>query len=117
MNAISLFSGAGGMDIGFERAGVNVLWANEFNADAVETYRANHPHAHVEHADIRKVKGNLLRYRNQGVQLVFGGPPCQGFSVAGKMNPDDERSTMIWEFFDVVEMISPRFFVMENVKS
>ena len=117
MKAISLFSGAGGMDIGFERAGTSVLWANEFNADAVETYRANHPHAYVEHADIRDVKDDLLVYRDPDIRLVFGGPPCQGFSVAGKMNPDDERSTMIWEFFDVIEMVSPKFFVIENVKA
>ena len=117
MNAISLFSGAGGMDIGFERAGVSILWANEFNSDAVETYRANHPHTYVEHADIREAKKDLLKYSSKDIQLVFGGPPCQGFSVAGKMDPTDERSTMIWEFFDVVEMVSPQFFVMENVKA
>lgn len=117
MNAISLFSGAGGMDIGFERAGVSILWANEFNSDAVETYRANHPHTYVEHADIREAKKDLYKYSSKDIQLVFGGPPCQGFSVAGKMDPTDERSTMIWEFFDVVEMVSPQFFVMENVKA
>lgn len=117
MNAISLFSGAGGMDIGFERAGVSILWANEFNSDAVETYRTNHPHTYVEHADIREAKKSLYKYRSKDIQLVFGGPPCQGFSVAGKMDPTDERSTMIWEFFDVVEMVSPQFFVMENVKA
>lgn len=117
MNAISLFSGAGGMDIGFERAGVSILWANEFNSDAVETYRTNHPHTYVEHADIREAKKSLHKYSSKDIQLVFGGPPCQGFSVAGKMDPTDERSTMIWEFFDVVEMVSPQFFVMENVKA
>ena len=105
------------MDIGFERAGVSILWANEFNSDAVETYRANHPHTYVEHADIREAKKDLLKYSSKDIQLVFGGPPCQGFSVAGKMDPTDERSTMIWEFFDVVEMVSPQFFVMENVKA
>lgn len=117
MNAISLFSGSGGMDIGFERAGVSILWANELNSDAVETYRANHPHTYVEHADIREAKKGLCKYSSKNIQLVFGGPPCQGFSVAGKMDPADERSTMIWEFFDVVEMVSPQFFVMENVKA
>ena len=105
------------MDIGFERAGVSILWANEFNSDAVETYRANHPHTYVEHADIREAKKDLYKYSSKDIQLVFGGPPCQGFSVAGKMDPTDERSTMIWEFFDVVEMVSPQFFVMENVKA
>lgn len=117
MKAISLFSGAGGMDVGFEMAGIEVLWANEFNADAVNTYMANHPGTHIELADIREVKQTLEQYKAKGIDLVFGGPPCQGFSVAGKMNPDDERSTMVWEFFDVVEMLRPSFFVMENVKA
>ena len=117
MEAISLFCGAGGMDIGFEKAGVSVLWANEFNVDAVNTYRANHPTTNVVHADIRIAKKQLFEYLNKGIDLVFGGPPCQGFSVAGKMDPDDERSTMVWEFLDVVEIVSPKYFVMENVKA
>lgn len=117
MKAISLFCGAGGMDVGFEAAGVEVLWANEFNADAVSTYKKNHPNTYVEHADIRDAKSQLLRYSKEKVDLVFGGPPCQGFSVAGKMDPTDERSTMVWEFFDVVEMTQPKIFVMENVKA
>ena len=117
MKAISLFCGAGGMDIGFSKAGVNVLWANEFNIDAVNTYRENHPNTRVIHADIKEAKKQLYNYQNEEIDLVFGGPPCQGFSVAGKMDPDDERSTMVWEFFDVVEIVSPRFFVMENVKA
>lgn len=117
MKAISLFCGAGGMDIGFEKAGIDILWANEFNLDAANTYRDNHPNTRIIHADIRGAKNQLHSYKNEGIDLVFGGPPCQGFSVAGKMDPDDERSTMVWEFFDVVEIISPRFFVMENVKA
>lgn len=117
MKAISLFCGAGGMDIGFENAGVTVVWANEFDADAVSTYRANHPNTNVLHADIRLVKNNLRGFRDKNIDIVFGGPPCQGFSVAGKMDPEDERSTMVWEFFDAVQMVSPRFFVMENVKA
>lgn len=117
MKAISLFCGAGGMDIGFEKAGVSVLWANEFNLDAVNTYRANHSTTNVVHADIKVAKTRLIDYVSKEVDLVFGGPPCQGFSVAGKMDPDDERSTMVWEFFDVVETVSPKYFVMENVKA
>jgi len=117
VKAISLFCGAGGMDIGFEKAGVDVLWANEFNVDAVDTYCKNHPHTHVVHADIRDAKKQLSGYKKDNIDLVFGGPPCQGFSVAGKMDPEDERSTMVWEFFDVVETVTPRLFVMENVKA
>lgn len=117
MKAISLFCGAGGMDVGFESAGIDVLWANEFNIDAVNTYKANHPNTHIEHADIRDVKSQLKKYADNQIDLIFGGPPCQGFSVAGKMDPNDERSTMIWEFFDVIEIVSPSMFVIENVKA
>lgn len=117
MNAISLFSGAGGMDVGFESAGVDVIWANEFNSDAVNTYKVNHPNTHVECADIRYVKTQLEKYAESHIDLVFGGPPCQGFSVAGKMDPNDERSKMIWEFLDVVRIVSPSIFVIENVKA
>ena len=107
MKAISLFCGAGGMDIGFEKAGVDIVWANEFNIDAVNTYRKNHPNTYVVHADIRDAKKQLHNVETD-IDIVFGGPPCQGFSVAGKMNPDDERSTMVWEFFDVVETVAPQ---------
>ncbi len=117
MKAISLFCGAGGMDVGFEQAGINVLWANEFNLDAANTYRANHSDTRIIHADIKEAKTQLHEYAGKGIELVFGGPPCQGFSVAGKMDPADERSTMVWEFFDVIETVSPKYFIMENVKA
>lgn len=117
MDAISLFCGAGGMDVGFENAGFNIVWANEFNIDAVNTYRENHPNTHIVCGDIKEAKKQLYAYKNKCIDLVFGGPPCQGFSVAGKMDPNDERSTMVWEFFDAVEIVCPRFFVMENVKA
>ena len=65
--------------------------------------------------DINNVFDELSNYA--GVDLVFGGPPCQGFSVAGKMDPDDERSKLIFTFLDVIEKVRPRIFVMENVKA
>lgn len=115
IKAVSLFSGAGGMDIGFEKAGVNVLVANEIMPEAAQTYKANRPNSVVINDDINNVLSSLSNYR--GVDLVFGGPPCQGFSVAGKMNPDDDRSKLIFTFLDVVESIRPKIFVMENVKA
>jgi DNA (cytosine-5)-methyltransferase 1 len=117
MKAVSLFCGAGGMDVGFAMAGVTVLWANELDTDAAKTYQKNNPHITLRQGDIRKIKGELRHYGEGTIDIVFGGPPCQGFSVAGKMNPDDERSKLIWEFFDVVEMLKPKCFVMENVKA
>lgn len=115
INAVSLFSGAGGMDVGFEKAGVNVLVANEIMPEASQTYKANHPNSVIINDDINNVISSLTEY--EGIDLVFGGPPCQGFSVAGKMNPDDDRSKLIFTFLDVVEKLRPKAFVMENVKA
>jgi DNA (cytosine-5)-methyltransferase 1 len=117
MKAVSLFSGAGGMDVGFAKAGVTTVWANEMDPDAAETYRRNHPGVTLRQGDIKSAKTELGRSFGGGVDLVFGGPPCQGFSVAGKMDPDDKRSALIWEFLDVVDMLRPSAFVMENVKA
>ena len=114
-NAISLFTGAGGMDVGFEKAGVNVVFANEIMKEAAETYLANHPNCRLVNDDINNVLDELDEYK--GMDLVFGGPPCQGFSVAGKMDPDDERSKLIFTFLDVVEKVHPKAFVMENVEA
>ena len=98
LTAVSLFTGAGGMDIGFEKAGVEVVFANELMAEAAATYNANHTEGVMLNADINDVIGDIEKLR--GVDLVFGGPPCQGFSVAGKMDPDDDRSKLIFTFLD-----------------
>lgn len=111
---VSLFSGAGGMDVGFGRAGVNVVWANELDKVAAATYEANHPGT-MRAGDIVSYLDTLEEWK--GADVVFGGPPCQGFSVAGKMDPNDERSTLLWKFLDVVERVQPRGFVCENVKA
>ena len=115
IRAASLFSGAGGMDAGFEKAGFDIVFANEYDRDAAETWRMNRPgnaDAMVE-GDIR---GHMEELPEPGrVDVVFGGPPCQGFSIAGKMNPDDARSEMVWVFMDAVEITRPKVFVMENV--
>ena len=115
LTSVSLFSGVGGLDVGFESAGFETLYANEFDHDAAEAWRANRPNtAHVMvEGDINEHLGDLEAY--QGVDVLFGGPPCQGFSVAGKMDPNDERSQLVWRFMDAVEIIGPKVFVMENV--
>lgn len=109
---ISLYSGAGGMDAGFIRAGYKPLWANDVDPVAVRTYHANiGPHATV--GDIRT--GALPETGEADV--VIGGPPCQGFSVAGHMNPRDPRSEHVMYFLAVVNHLKPAAFVMENVKA
>lgn len=114
-SAVSLFTGAGGMDIGFERAGIKAVFANELIKEAAETYNANHSKGVMVNDDINNVLENLNKFKN--IDFVFGGPPCQGFSVAGKMDPDDERSKLIFTFLDAVEKVQPKAFVMENVKA
>ena len=114
MKAISLFAGAGGLDTGFEKAGFDIIWANEIDHDAAATWKANRAHADVMHeGDIADRLSSLSAYR--GADIVFGGPPCQGFSVAGKMDASDPRSELIFTFLSAVELVRPRFFVMENV--
>lgn len=103
------------MDVGFENAGANILLANEIDKKAAETYVANRPNANMIVDDINNIWEQLENYKD--VDIVFGGPPCQGFSVIGKMNPEDERSQLIWSFLHAVEIIRPRVFVMENVKA
>lgn len=117
MKAISLFSGAGGMDAGFTKAGITVVWSNELDDAAAKTYKKNNPSTVLRQGDIKVLKSELEQFDEGAIDLVFGGPPCQGFSVAGKMNPDDERSKLIWEYLDVVRILKPQIFVMENVKA
>jgi DNA (cytosine-5)-methyltransferase 1 len=114
LSAISLFSGAGGMDIGFEAAGFHTEWANDLDPIACATHAENLG-GKVEAGPIQDFMGTMSQ--RSGVDLVFGGPPCQGFSVAGKMDPQDARSALIWQFFEVVERVRPAAFVCENVKA
>ena len=117
MKGVSLYSGAGGFDVGFTKAGFKILFANDFDKSACETYRQNFGD-HVRHGDINKLTDELFETcKGVDVDVVFGGPPCQGFSVAGKMNPDDPRSQHIWTFAKVIENVRPKAFVMENVKA
>ena len=115
LTGLSLFSGAGGMDIGFQRAGVDVLWANDFDLAACETYAANSL-GDIEHGDINGFIPSLKKFKGD-VDIIFGGPPCQGFSVAGKMDPNDERNQLVWSFLKTVDLLRPKAFVMENVKA
>jgi DNA (cytosine-5)-methyltransferase 1 len=115
MKAISLFSGAGGMDVGFKSAGFDVIAANEVDKHACDTFRNNHPTTKLIEGDIDTCGDEL--YSLKEVDVVFGGPPCQGFSVAGKMDPNDPRSKLIFSFCNIVEKVKPRAFVMENVKA
>lgn len=112
MNIISLFSGAGGLDLGLIQAGHHIVWANDIDRDAVATYRAN-VDDHIILADIKNI--NIDDIPNADV--VVGGFPCQGFSVANtKRNIEDERNTLYTFFYQVILAKQPSFFIAENVK-
>lgn len=122
---VSLYSGAGGLDLGFTLAGMRPVFANDIDADAVETYnrlfkRLSDELPHVGHGH-RALVGDIGRVdelpARGSADLVIGGPPCQGFSVAGRMDPSDPRSRHVWDFLSMVERVRPRAFVMENVKA
>ncbi|MDO4626697.1 MAG: DNA cytosine methyltransferase [Pasteurellaceae bacterium] len=115
--AISLFSGAGGMDIGIEKAGFRIIAASELDPHAANTYRYNNPSVEVIEGDVTNQTNFLEITKYNNVDLVIGGPPCQGFSVAGKMDKDDPRSKLVFSYCDIIEKIRPKAFIMENVKA
>ncbi|QCR35676.1 DNA cytosine methyltransferase [Nissabacter sp. SGAir0207] len=115
MKAVSLFCGAGGMDVGVQNAGFEIVAANELDSYACKTYRENHKETVLYEGDIEQNMDALGIH--VGVDLVIGGPPCQGFSVAGRMDPNDPRSKLVFSYCDVVERIVPKAFIMENVKA
>ena len=115
MKAVSLFAGAGGMDVGAIKAGFKVIAASEIDPHACTTYRKNHPDTTLVEGDIDECMSEILKFKD--ADIVIGGPPCQGFSVAGKMDPTDPRSRLVFSFCSVVEKLQPKAFVMENVKS
>lgn len=115
MRMICLYAGCGGMDLGFHEAGFEAVWSNEMNRYACDTYEAKFGEGVLRRGDIHTFIDELNDL--ESIDLVIGGPPCQGFSVAGKMNPDDARSNHVWTFVDAVRRCKPRAFVMENVKA
>lgn len=112
MNVVSLFSGAGGLDYGFIMAGHNILWANDLYEDAVETYRKNIGN-HIVCKDISLIDSNDI----PDCDIVIGGFPCQGFSVANtKRHVKDTRNTLYKQLIRVIDAKKPAFFLAENVK-
>lgn len=110
---ISLFSGAGGMDLGFINAGFEIVWANDFFKEAVESYKKN-VDSRIVFGDITKIDSSEMP---DDVDLVIGGFPCQGFSVANnKRSMKDERNFLYKEMLRVINDKKPKFFVAENVK-
>lgn len=117
LNVIDLFAGVGGLSLGFELAGATILMANEYDESIATSYVKNRPNNNMIIEDITKldIETTFKNIRNS-VDVVIGGPPCQGFSQKGKRKTiNDPRNFLFKYYFDVVEFIRPKYFVMENV--
>lgn len=117
---VDFFAGAGGLSKGFADAGYRVVFANDFQDVCVSTYRYNHPELpafRVSSKDVRKIVDNIDEYVTGPIDVVVGGPPCQGFSSANKQPIiDDPRNELYKYFLKAIKRILPKFVVMENVK-
>lgn len=116
-NFIDLFCGCGGFSSGLEAAGHHCLLGVDYNPAAVESFRLNHPQAKALHMDIHKLsKAKLLKLLDgQAVDMVVGGPPCQGFSTVGKGDASDLRNSLFKQFIRVVKITDPKIIIFENV--
>ncbi|MFH1708716.1 MAG: DNA cytosine methyltransferase [Planctomycetota bacterium] len=118
MNVMDLFAGCGGMSLGFEMAGCSVVYANEMDDWAADTYEKNHMNTHLQRSDIYCLKDlGAISKKSHGLSIdgIVGGPPCQGYSLSGNRDQNDPRNSLFMEFVRFVDYFKPAFFVMENV--
>ena len=121
LKVIDLFSGAGGLSQGFRDAGCNIISAVEINKNLSQTFRNNFKKTKIFEEDISKVKSKDLLVNESKVDIVIGGPPCQGFSMSGKrirgngIFLNDKRNKLFKEFVRIINDLKPKIFLMENV--
>lgn len=112
MKVVSLFAGAGGLDLGFSKAGFNIVWANEYDRDIWKTYEKNHPNTILDKRSITKIPNEDV----PECDGIIGGPPCQSWSEAGSLRGiDDNRGQLFFDFIRLLEAKQPYFFLAENV--
>lgn len=112
MNIISLFSGAGGMDSGFEQAGFNVIWANEYDKHIWATYKHNFPDTHLDQRSITNIPVEEV----PETEGIIGGPPCQSWSGGGTgKGIEDKRGQLFDDYIRILHAKQPKFFLVENV--
>jgi len=113
MKLVSLFTGCGGLDLGFERASFEIIWANEYDKSIWATFENNFPHVFLDKSDIRKIHSSEIP---KNVVGIIGGPPCQSWSEAGsRRGIHDQRGQLFFEYLRVLNSIKPPFFLAENV--
>jgi len=112
MKVVSFFAGAGGLDLGFQKAGFDVIWANEYDKDIWETYEKNHPETILDKRSITKITSDAV----PDCDGIIGGPPCQSWSEAGSLKGmDDKRGQLFFDFIRILNDKQPKFFLAENV--
>lgn len=116
-SVIDLFSGCGGLSYGFLQAGYKVLLGIDNDEAALKTFSFNHPEAKAMNKDISKIKSKdlLTLIGEQKIDLIIGGPPCQGFSLSGPRRFNDSRNTLYLSFIRLVKELKPKAFLIENV--
>ena len=114
---IDIFSGAGGLSLGAEMAGIQVKCAIEKNESAVETFKNNHKKAYVFSSDIQAISSEDVLNHAKNTFIIMGGPPCQGFSLSNTRtrNMDNPNNMLFTEFVRLVKDIQPKWFLFENV--
>ena len=116
MNGADLFAGVGGLSQGFIKAGFSISLAIEYDTSIAKAYKLNHKTTDVYNEDIRKLDFAEIHKKHPNIDIVIGGPPCQGFSQKGKrLKLDDPRNFLFQRFVDFVREFKPQYFVLENV--
>jgi DNA (cytosine-5)-methyltransferase 1 len=112
MNIVSLFSGCGGLDVGFKNSGMNLIWANEYDPEIWETFEKNHPNVTLDRRSIIDIKSSEI----PECDGIVGGPPCQSWSEAGAQRGiNDSRGKLFFDFVRILKEKNPLFFLAENV--
>ena len=111
LKVLSLFAGAGGMDLGFKNSGYEIMWANDIDPDSVKTYKKNIG-SHIVLGDIEKIRTDKIP---NGADVIIGGFPCQGFSIANKgRHVDDSRNKLYKQMLRIIRVKRPKYFVAEK---
>lgn len=119
LNAIDLFSGCGGLSVGLEEAGINVSYAVELDPRIAKSYKENHKNTIMINKNIREISDDKFKKIGKNIDIVAGCPPCQGFTKINRNNAkskfNDDRNTLIMDYFRAIKAILPNFVLMENV--